>query len=110
MGRTVPTFRDALEEHLGVWEREFGRSLPDPKDRECFHRVVQGARRYVAQATMMSTGDRLERILLAVLVSLQRELMDRHEPESTGSPGDVDADGNILVVEFDRRRPPSGPS
>jgi hypothetical protein len=74
VGRTVPTYRDALEEHLARWEREFGRGLPDPVDRENFQRILQGARRYVAQATMMGSGDLVERILLSVLLDLEREL------------------------------------
>jgi len=74
VGRTVPTYRDALEDHLARWEREFGRGLPDPVDRANFQRILQGARRYVAQATMMGSGDLVERILLSVLLDLEREL------------------------------------
>jgi hypothetical protein len=73
VGRTVPTYRDALEEQLARWEREFGRALPDPADRESFHRVLQGARRYVAQGTLLSSGDLLERIMLSVLLSMERD-------------------------------------
>ena len=83
MGRTVPTYRDALEEHLARWEREFGRGLPDPVDRENFQRILQGARRYVAQGTMMGSGDLVERILLSVLLDLEREL---HEAAPGGAP------------------------
>ena len=95
MGRTVPTYRDALEERLARWEREFGRALPDPSDRASFRRIVQGARRYVAQGTMMSTGDLLERLFLSVLLDLERELAARAEADPP-TPGDVDADGNVL--------------
>ncbi len=73
MGRTVPTYREALEERLARWEREFGRGLTDPKDREGFERLLRGARRCVGPATLLSTGDLLERIVLSVLLDLYRE-------------------------------------
>ncbi len=72
MGRTVPTYREALEERLARWEREFGRGLTDPRDQEGFERLLRGARRYVGSATLLSTGDLLERVLLSVLLDLYR--------------------------------------
>ncbi len=77
MGRTVPTYRLALDEMLLRWEREFGRSLTDPADREAFRRVILGARRYIPQGTQMSSGDLLERLLLSVLVDLNRRTPPR---------------------------------
>lgn len=85
MGRTVPTYREALEEQLQRWEREFGRGLPDPADRESFRRLLQGARRYVAQGTMLSSGDLLERIVLSILLAMER---DRRRAEA-GAPNDT---------------------
>ncbi|MDE1819361.1 MAG: hypothetical protein KGJ23_03455 [Euryarchaeota archaeon] len=74
MGRTVPTYRDALEDRLARWDREFGRALTDPKDRESFQELLQGARRYVAQGTMLSSGDLTERVFLSMLLDLERRL------------------------------------
>ena len=96
MGRTVPTYRDALEERLSQWEHEFGRALPDPADREGFRRLLQGARRYTSQGTMMSSGDLLERILLSVLLDLQRELERSPRALREPGPGDVDEHGESL--------------
>ncbi|MCI4321930.1 MAG: hypothetical protein L3K18_07535 [Thermoplasmata archaeon] len=101
MGRTVPTYRDALEGHLAQWEREFGRSLNDPADRESFRRVQQRARRYVAQGTMMATGDLVERVFLSILVSLERELYDRAKNPRLPVPESEDP----FVVELRRSRP-----
>lgn len=90
MGRTVPTYRDALEERLARWDREFGRALTDPKDRENFHELLQGARRYVAQGTMLSSGDLTERVFLSILLDLERELRAYRQkaaaPSSTSLP------------------------
>jgi hypothetical protein len=96
MGRTVPTYRDALEERLRQWEHEFGRALPDPGDRASFHRLLQGARRYIPQGTMMSSGDLLERILLSVLLDLARELERLRRPGAPEELGGVDAHGDLL--------------
>jgi hypothetical protein len=74
VGRTVPTYRDALEERLARWDREFGRALTDPKDRESFRELLQGARRYVAQGTLLSSGDLTERAFLAILLDLERQV------------------------------------
>jgi hypothetical protein len=77
MGRTVPTYRDALTELLARWEREFGRALTSPADRAAFHELVVAARRYVSQGTLMSSGDLVERALLSVLVDLFRRSLER---------------------------------
>ncbi|MHB8352347.1 MAG: hypothetical protein ACYDFT_06660 [Thermoplasmata archaeon] len=92
MGRTVPTYRLALDEVLARWEREFGRALTDPADRAAFHQVILGARRYIPQGTQMSSGDLLERLLLSVIVDLNRRTPPRTEgaldpTPSSGPPG-----------------------
>ncbi len=69
MGRTVPTYRQALEERLKRWDA-FARLLTDPADRAAFELVRTGARRYVAQATYVGSPDLLEAILLSVLTDL----------------------------------------
>ena len=85
MGRTVPTYRDALEARLARWDREFGRALIDPKDREDFQELLQGARRYVAQGTMLSSGDLTERVFLSMLLDLERRLHQREGGKGTSS-------------------------
>jgi hypothetical protein len=92
MGRTVPTYREALDGLLARWEREFGHSLSDPRDREAFHEVVLAARRYIPQGTMMTSGDLVERVLLSLLVDLQRKL---RAPEPGPFESEIDAFGNL---------------
>ena len=69
MGRTAPTYRQALEERLKRWDA-FARLLTNPEDRAAFELVRTGARRYVAQATYVGSPDLLEAILLSVLTDL----------------------------------------
>ncbi len=73
MGRTVPTYRQALEERLRRWE-EFGRLLTTPEERAAFDALIRGARRYIAQATYVGSPDLLESLLLSVLLDLARQL------------------------------------
>ena len=73
MGRTVPTYRQALEERLKRWE-EFGRLLTTPEERAAFETLRAGARRYVAQATNVGSPDLLESILLSVLLDMARRM------------------------------------
>jgi len=69
VGRTAPTYRQALEERMKRWD-EFARLLTSPEEREAFEMVRTGARRYVAQATYVGSPDLLESILLSVLTDL----------------------------------------
>jgi len=73
MGRTAPTYREALEERLKRWDA-FGRLLTDPEDRAAFDRIRLATRRYIAQATYVGSPDLLESILLSALVDIAREL------------------------------------
>jgi hypothetical protein len=73
MGRTAPTYRQALEERMKRWD-EFARLLTTPEDRDAFALVRTAARRYAAQATYVGSPDLLESILLSVLTDLARRL------------------------------------
>jgi hypothetical protein len=77
VGRTAPTYRQALEERLKRWDA-FARLLTTPEDRAAFDLVRTGARRYAAQATYVGSPDLLEAILLSVLTDLAGRL--REEP------------------------------
>jgi len=72
VGRTAPTYRQALEERLKRWDA-FGRLLTDPADRAAFERIRRATRRYIAQATYAGSPDLLESLLLSALVDLARE-------------------------------------
>jgi hypothetical protein len=73
VGRTVPTYRQALEQRLKRWD-DFARLLTTPEERAAFETLRTGARRYVAQATYVGSPDLLESILLSVLLDLARRL------------------------------------
>ena len=79
MGRTVPTYRQALEERMKRWDA-FARLLPTPEDRGAFDLVQTAARRYAAQATHVGSPDLLESLLLSVLTDLARRLPPEPAP------------------------------
>jgi len=81
VGRTVPTYRQALEERMKRWDA-FARLLTTPEDRAAFELVRTGARRYAAQATYVGSPDLLEAILLSVLTDLAGRLRTE-APERT---------------------------
>lgn len=84
MGRTVPTYRQALEERMKRWDA-FGRLLTTPEERAAFRAIQTGARRYAAQATYVGSPDLLESILLSVLLDLARRIPPS---EDAGAPSD----------------------
>lgn len=86
MGRTVPTYRLAVDELLVRWEREFGRALVDPADQAAYRDLVLGVRRYIPQGTLMTSGDLLERVLLSLLLDLYRR-SPRDLPAVRPAPG-----------------------
>ncbi len=69
MGRTAPTYRQALEERMKRWDA-FGRLLTTPEERTAFDLLRTGARRYASQATNVGSPDLLESILLSILLDL----------------------------------------
>lgn len=73
MGRTSPTYRQALEERMKRWD-EFARLLTTPEERAAFATLCRGARRYAAQATYVGSPDLLESIMLSVLLDLAGRL------------------------------------
>jgi hypothetical protein len=85
LGRTVPTYRQALEERMKRWEA-FGRLLTTPEEREAFERLQTGARRYVAQATYAGSPDLLESLLLSVLLDLTVHPPAGRDRESSSAP------------------------
>lgn len=92
MGRTVPTYRDALTELLARWDHEFGRALTEPADRDAFRQLVLAARRYIPQGTMMTSGDLVERALLSLLMDVFRRLRDAERRAAPVPTGPIDRD------------------
>jgi len=74
MGRTLPTIIQTLHDEEEVW-KHFRRALRR-EDQEAFDALWRYARRQAAPAAMASRPMPLEAFLMAMLVGMQRQLMD----------------------------------
>lgn len=72
MGRTVPTFRQLLEETAAKWSK-FRRALRR-EDQECFDRLFRHARCYTQAATYQASDNPMESVLLSIVLSQEKRL------------------------------------
>jgi len=83
MGRTLPTIIEALHAEEQAW-RHFRRALRK-EDQEAFDALWRYARRHATPAAMASRSIPLEAFFMAMLVGLERRLMDIRREELDGS-------------------------
>jgi hypothetical protein len=74
MGRTVPTYRLALEAMAQQWN-DFRRALRK-EDREAFDSLVNRARMHASAATYAISLDPAESALLSMLLEHEKELIE----------------------------------
>lgn len=72
MGRTIPSWRMAVEEEARRWDRF--RGLLRPEDREIFEEMVYECRRYASEASAGCFHCRAEGMFLSILFAHHRQL------------------------------------
>ncbi len=72
MGRTVPTYRMALESIIRSWA-DFRRALPK-EDREVFDQMMSRARMHASASTYAALSDPVEGALLSILLEQEKEI------------------------------------
>jgi len=77
LGRTVPSYRQALEEEIMRWEN-FRKALRD-KDAEAFDRIMVACRVYASAGGMATRPILTEAMFMSILVSQRKELMEIRE-------------------------------
>ena len=77
MGRTVPSYRQALEGEIKSWER-FRKALRG-RDVEAFDELMKVARLYASAGGMATRPVIAEALFMSVLVGLQRQVMELRE-------------------------------
>lgn len=77
MGRTVPSYRQALEEEIMRWEG-FKRALRD-KDEDAFDRMMNTCRIYASAGGMATRPILTEAMFMSILLSQRKELMEIRE-------------------------------
>jgi len=97
MGRTVPTYRLALESMAQQWN-DFRRALRKD-DREAFDSLMNSARMHASASTYAISLDPVESALLSMLLEhekkllgLKKKLDGRKNEGEDGSPGGCDAE------------------
>ena len=72
MGRTVPTWRNRLENRIEYW-RDFKRALR-PGERESLEELTSAVRRRSSACGMLPLSDEFEPIVLAMLIDINARL------------------------------------
>jgi hypothetical protein len=77
LGRTVPSYRQALEAEIGRWEG-FRKALRG-RDAKAFDMLMNACRLYASAGGMATRPILTDAMFMCMLVSLQRELMEIRE-------------------------------
>jgi len=77
VGRTVPSYRQALETEIGRWEG-FRKALRG-KDLEAFGNMMNACRIYASAGGMATRPILAEAMLMSILLSQQKGLMEIRE-------------------------------
>ncbi|MHA1651178.1 MAG: hypothetical protein ACTSYB_13370 [Candidatus Helarchaeota archaeon] len=72
MGRTVPSFRIALEEEIALWQ-PFRKALR-PKDRKVFDKLMEMARIHSDAGMLVNRPIILDSIFMTILLEQQKEI------------------------------------
>jgi hypothetical protein len=77
MGRTVPSYRQALEAEIARWDG-FRKALRG-KDIEAFDKMMNACKAYASAGGMATRTILAEAMFMSVLLSQQKELMEIRE-------------------------------
>jgi hypothetical protein len=102
MGRTVPTFRQLVDDAIARWAK-FRRALRR-EDQEYFDRLFRRVRSYTQAATYQASDNPMEAILLSIALDHEKRLdaLERAAPRQVGAalppikiPEQLDAPGSL---------------
>jgi len=77
MGRTVPSYRQALETEINRWEG-FRKALRD-KDVEAFDKMMNACRTYASAGGSATRPILAEAMFMSVLLNQEKEIMEIRE-------------------------------
>jgi hypothetical protein len=85
MGRTVPTFRQLVDDAIARWAK-FRRALRR-EDQEYFDRLFRRVRSYTQAATYQASDNPMEAILLSIALDQEKRLdaLERAAPQQAGA-------------------------
>ncbi len=74
MGKTVPSYRQALEKEITKW-KGFRKALRK-RDREAFDEMMNACRKYASAGGMATRPVLIEAMLLSILLAQQRSIQE----------------------------------
>ncbi len=77
MGRTVPSYRQALEREIKRW-KGFRRGLRE-KDAEAFDRIMNACRMFASAGSMATRSILLETMFMSILLHQEKVLAEMRE-------------------------------
>ena len=77
MGRTIPSYRQALETEIGRWDG-FRKALRG-KELEAFDKMMNACKAYASAGGMATRSILVEAMFMSILLSQQKELMEIRE-------------------------------
>jgi hypothetical protein len=99
MGRTVPTFRQLIDDAIARWAK-FRRALRR-EDQEYFDRLFRRVRSYTQAATYQASDNPMEAILLSIALDQEKRLdaLERAAPRQVGAalPPGTDAGSTFTL-------------
>jgi hypothetical protein len=99
MGRTVPTFRQLIDDAIARWSK-FRRALRR-EDQEYFDRLFRRVRSYTQAATYQASDNPMEAILLSIALDQEKRLdaIERATPRQVGTaPPQMTDAGSALAL------------
>ncbi|KXB02200.1 hypothetical protein AKJ44_01080 [candidate division MSBL1 archaeon SCGC-AAA261F17] len=72
MGRTVPTFREEIEDEMDRW-REFRKALRKD-DREAFDEMMEACKRYSSAGSQAKASSPFQAMVLSILLGQEKRL------------------------------------
>jgi hypothetical protein len=116
MGRTVPTFRQLVDDAIARWSK-FRRALRR-EDQEYFDRLFRRVRSYTQAATYQASDNPMEAILLSIALDQEKRLdaLERAAPRQAGAalppvkiPEQLDAPRSLDENEQPNTQPDTQP-
>ena len=99
MGRTVPTFRQLIDEAIARWSK-FRRALRR-EDQEYFDRLFRRVRTYTQAATYQANDNPMETILLSIALDQEKRLdaLEHAAPRPVGAalPPEMGTDSTFML-------------
>lgn len=78
MGRTVPSYRQALESEIEKWYKGFRKGLRK-RDAEAFDRMMNACRMFASAGSMATRPVLLEAMFMSILLHQEKMLMEIKE-------------------------------